>query len=191
MKHQIKDFIYISAVLITLLFSVVLLDSFTGALVLNLNSSETNISESIIDSTISNIEELIDNQSIENSTIAEITNSSTENVGVENVTNSSDSMSPQEIAETNVSTQNSTIIENESEITGSIIEEIVENETVAEIIEEPLQNITEPLENATVQEPVQNVTQPEVNITIPEVNISVENATIVEEKVVQYQAVIG
>src|SRR3989344_4798074 len=200
MKHQIKDFIYISAVLITLLFSVVLLDSFTGALVLDLNLSETNLSESIIDST-STIKELLDNQSIENSTITETTNSSIENVGVENVTNSSDSMSPQEIAETNVSTQNSTIIENETEITGSIVEEIVENETIKEIIEESLQNITEPLET------VQNVTHPEINITnttaelnvtntsanitIPEVKISVENATIVEEKVIQYQAVIG
>ena len=94
------------------------------------------------------------------------------------------------ISDINISieTSNETIeMPNESSTIESNISEEIVNESIME-------NITE-----TPIEPIQNTTEPEINVTesnisetIPEVNISTpENVSIIEEKVTQYQAVIG
>ncbi len=178
MKHAIKDFIYISAVLVTLLVAVTMLDTFTGAIIFDNNFTESNISEELTaiinesTSTTSGINvTIIENESnltqeqnvsneITTDLIANITNNisnesqeeiniSIENVSVENVTNGSTSeISPQNEAVVNVSAQNLTSEENATNITN-------------------VPNLAQ--QNETIQ----------------------ENATIVEEKLIQYQAVVG
>src|SRR5574341_1250773 len=178
MKHAIKDFIYVSAVLITLLTAVTVLDTFTGAIILDTNFTESNISEelTVLANESASTKSDINVSAIENeSTLTQeqdVSNAITADLIVNITTNISNESLENITKEINISIDVSV----ENVTNGSISQVSPQNETVE--VNVSTQNLTSETNETT-------------NVTVPEPNITVKNATIIEERVIQYRAVIG